>query len=114
MLLFSHFIGSVNSAEKISKSVHVCQSYSKPTVGRFLRRGVQSGTGKKGNGKREKEKKGHGKKGNGNKGNTPGPGKEGNGKKGNLGKESQAVKHATEQPELIVGFVPCRRFCRNV
>ena len=53
MLLFSHFIGSVNSAEKISKSVHVCQSYSKPTVGRFLRRGVQSGTGKKGNGKRE-------------------------------------------------------------
>jgi len=29
------------STKKISKSIHVCQSYSKPKVGRFLRHGVQ-------------------------------------------------------------------------
>jgi len=28
------------SAKKISKSIHVCQSYSKPKVGLFLRHGV--------------------------------------------------------------------------
>jgi len=27
---------------KISKSVHVCESYSKPKVGHFLRHGVES------------------------------------------------------------------------
>jgi len=33
------FIGNI-SAKKISKSVHECQSYSKPKVGHFLRHGV--------------------------------------------------------------------------
>jgi len=33
--LIAYFIGNI-SAKKISKSIHVCQSYSKPTVGRFL------------------------------------------------------------------------------
>jgi len=34
-LFIAYFIGNI-SAKKISKSVHVCQSYSKPEVGRFL------------------------------------------------------------------------------
>jgi len=38
-ILIACFIGNV-SAKKISKSVHVCQSYSKPKVERFLRHGV--------------------------------------------------------------------------
>jgi len=38
-LLIAYFIGNI-SAKKISKSIHVCQSYSKPNVGRFLRHGV--------------------------------------------------------------------------
>jgi len=38
-LLIVYFIGNICS-KKISKSVHVCQSYSKPKVGRFLRHGV--------------------------------------------------------------------------
>jgi len=38
-LTIAYFIGNI-SANKISKSVHVCQSYSKPKVGRFLRHGV--------------------------------------------------------------------------
>jgi len=33
-LFIVYFIRNV-SAKKISKSVHVCQSYSKPNVGRF-------------------------------------------------------------------------------
>jgi len=37
-LLIAYFISSISA--KISKSVHVCQSHSKPTVGRFLRHGV--------------------------------------------------------------------------
>jgi len=32
--LIAYFIGNI-SAKKISKSVHVCQSYSKANVGRF-------------------------------------------------------------------------------
>jgi len=38
-LLIAYFIGNI-FANKISKSIHVCESYSKPTVGRFLRPGV--------------------------------------------------------------------------
>jgi len=38
-LLIAYFIGNI-SAKKISKSIHVCQSCSKPTVGCFLRHGV--------------------------------------------------------------------------
>jgi len=38
-LLITYFIGNI-SAKKISKSIHVRQSYSKPKVGRFLRHGV--------------------------------------------------------------------------
>jgi len=38
-LLIAHFISNI-SAKKISKSIHVRQSYSKPKVGRFLRHGV--------------------------------------------------------------------------
>ena len=38
-LLIAYFIGNI-SANKISKSIHVHQSYSKPEVGRFLRQGV--------------------------------------------------------------------------
>ena len=34
-LLIAYFIGNI-SAKKISKSVHVCQSYSKPKVGAFF------------------------------------------------------------------------------
>ena len=34
-LLIAYFIGNI-SAKKISKCVNVCQSYSKPKVGRFL------------------------------------------------------------------------------
>ena len=37
--LIAYFIGNI-SAKKISKCVHVCQSYSKPKVGRFLRHSV--------------------------------------------------------------------------
>ena len=37
-LLSAYFIG--NFLPKMSKSIHVCQSYSKPKVGRFLRHGV--------------------------------------------------------------------------
>jgi len=37
--LIAYFIGNI-SAKKISKSIHVHQSYSKPKVGRFLRHGV--------------------------------------------------------------------------
>jgi len=33
-LLIAYFIGNISS-KKISKSVHVCQSYNKPNVGRF-------------------------------------------------------------------------------
>ena len=33
-LLIAYFIGNISA--KISKCVHVCQSYSKPMVGRFL------------------------------------------------------------------------------
>jgi len=33
-LLIAYFIGNI-SAKKISKCIHVCQSYSKPKVGRF-------------------------------------------------------------------------------
>jgi len=40
-LLIAYFIGNI-CAKKISKSIHVRQSYSKPKVGRFLRHGVQS------------------------------------------------------------------------
>jgi len=36
-LLIACFIGNI-SAKKISKSVHVCHTYSKPKVGRFLSR----------------------------------------------------------------------------
>jgi len=35
-LLIAYFISNI-SAKKVSKCVHVCQSYSKPKVGRFLR-----------------------------------------------------------------------------
>ena len=35
-----YFIGNI-SAKNISKSVHVCQSYSKLNVGHFLRHAVQ-------------------------------------------------------------------------
>jgi len=35
-LLIASFISNI-SAKKISKCVHVCQGYSKPKVGRFLR-----------------------------------------------------------------------------
>ena len=38
-LLTAYFIGNI-SAKKISKCVYVCQSYSKPKVGRFLRHRV--------------------------------------------------------------------------
>jgi len=38
-LLIAYFIGNT-SAKKVSKSVQICQSYSKPKVGRFLRHGV--------------------------------------------------------------------------
>ena len=38
-LLIAYFIGNI-CAKKYQKSIHVCQSYSKPTVGRFLRHGV--------------------------------------------------------------------------
>jgi len=37
--LIAHFMGNI-SAKKISKCVHVCQSYSEPKVGRFLRHSV--------------------------------------------------------------------------
>jgi len=37
-LLIAYFIGNI-SAKKISKSIHMCQSYSKPKVARFLRQG---------------------------------------------------------------------------
>jgi len=40
-LLIAYFIGNI-SAKKISKSIHVRQSYSKPKVGRFLRHGVET------------------------------------------------------------------------
>jgi len=39
-LLIAYFIGNI-SANNISKSVHMCQSYSKPKAGRFLRHGVE-------------------------------------------------------------------------
>jgi len=39
-LLIAYFIGNI-SAKKISKSIHVHQSYSKSKVGRFLRHGVE-------------------------------------------------------------------------
>jgi len=38
--LTAYFISNI-SAKKTSKSIHVCQSYSKPKVGRFLRHGVK-------------------------------------------------------------------------
>ena len=38
-LLIAYFIGNI-SAKKIWKCVHVCQSYSKANVGRFLRHSV--------------------------------------------------------------------------
>jgi len=38
-LFIAYFIGNI-SAKKISKCVHICQSYSKPKVGRFLRHSV--------------------------------------------------------------------------
>jgi len=38
-LLVVYFISSI-SAKKILKSIHVCQSYSKTKVGRFLKHGV--------------------------------------------------------------------------
>ena len=38
-LLINYFIANI-SAKNISKSIHVCQSYSKPNVGRFLIHGV--------------------------------------------------------------------------
>jgi len=38
-LLIAYFIANI-SAKKISKSIHVRQSYSKPKVGRFLRHSV--------------------------------------------------------------------------
>jgi len=38
-LLIAYFIGNI-SAKNISKSIHVCQSYSKPKVGRFWDTGV--------------------------------------------------------------------------
>jgi len=34
-LLIAYFIGNISAPQKISKSIHVCQSYSKPKVGRF-------------------------------------------------------------------------------
>jgi len=37
-LLIAYFISNISA--KKSKSIHVCQSYSKPKVGRFLRHGV--------------------------------------------------------------------------
>jgi len=40
--LIAYFIGNV-SAKKISKSVDMCQSYSKSKVGSFLRHGVGDG-----------------------------------------------------------------------
>jgi len=40
-LSIAYFIGNI-STKKISKSVHMYQSYSKPNVGRFLRHGVVS------------------------------------------------------------------------
>jgi len=42
-LLIAYFISNI-SAKKISKSIHVRQSYSKPKVGRFLRHSVVSPT----------------------------------------------------------------------
>jgi len=36
--LIAYFVSNISA--KVSKSVHVCQSYSKPKVGRFLRHGV--------------------------------------------------------------------------
>ena len=38
-LLIAYFIANI-TAKKVSKSIHVRQSYSKPKVGRFLRHGV--------------------------------------------------------------------------
>jgi len=38
-LLIAYFIGNI-CAKKLSKSVHMCQSHSKPKVGRFLRHDV--------------------------------------------------------------------------
>jgi len=38
-LLIAYFIGNI-CAKKMTKSIHVRQSYSKPKVGRFLRHGV--------------------------------------------------------------------------
>ena len=40
-LLIAYFIGHI-SAKKYQNPFHVCQSYSKPMVGRFLRHGVVS------------------------------------------------------------------------
>jgi len=40
-LLIAYFIGNI-STKKISKSIHVRQSYSKPKVGRFLRHNVDT------------------------------------------------------------------------
>jgi len=37
--LITYFIANI-CAKKISKPIHVCKSYSKPKVGRFLRHGV--------------------------------------------------------------------------
>ena len=41
-LLIPYFIGRM-CAKKYQKSVHVCQSYSKPKVGRFFRYGDRCG-----------------------------------------------------------------------
>jgi len=40
-LLIAYFVNNI-SARKVSKSIHVCQSYSKPKVGRFLTQGEES------------------------------------------------------------------------
>jgi len=40
-LLIACFIGNI-SAKKITKFIPMCESYSKPKVGRFLRHDVQS------------------------------------------------------------------------
>ena len=40
-LLIAYFIGYI-SAKKILKSVHMCQTYNKTKVGRFLRHGVET------------------------------------------------------------------------
>jgi len=39
-LLIAYTLSVTFLPKKISKSVHVCQSHSKPKVGRFLRHGV--------------------------------------------------------------------------